>query len=132
VQLLIRYGHKRQEHFIVITLDGNHHAIRQRAVTIGLVNRTIVHPREIFYPAIVDNASAIVVAHNHPSGALVPSEEDKEVTEVLVKAGEVLGIPVLDHIIIGASDYLSMEAAGYMKPSKMAECALIENGEAAG
>lgn len=95
------FSRKRQEHFVVLTLNGAHFTIRRHTVTIGLANRTMVHPREVFFPAIKDNAVAIIVAHNHPSGQVVPSDEDRAVTKRLKEAGEVLGIPVLDHVVIG-------------------------------
>ena len=83
-------------------MDGASKPIRVVPVTHGLVNRTIVHPREVFRIAIADNAASIVIAHNHPSGCVVPSPEDLELTERLVKAGSIIGIPILDHIIIGS------------------------------
>lgn len=97
----------RQERFIVITLNGAHEPIRTRVVTVGLVNRTLVHPREVFYPAIKDNAVAIIVAHNHPSGRTDPSAEDNEVTTRLVAAGKLIGIDVLDHLVIGKAGFFS-------------------------
>ncbi|ADK81591.1 JAB domain-containing protein [Sediminispirochaeta smaragdinae] len=110
--LLSRYASERQDHFIVLTLDGAHQVNGQHIVTIGLANRTLVHPREVFYPAIVDNAVAIIVAHNHPSGQILPSPEDEQITQRLHDAGEILGIPVLDHIIIGNGRYYSFAEAG--------------------
>lgn len=98
--LLKRYKRRRQEHFIVITLSGAHSVIKVHTVCVGLANKTLVHPREVFYWAIKDNACAIIIAHNHPSGNLVPSEEDCSVTKTIKEAGELLGIPLLDHIII--------------------------------
>ncbi|MEX2445633.1 MAG: JAB domain-containing protein [Alkalispirochaeta sp.] len=104
---LKRYHRKRKEHFLVLTLDGAHviHAIR--IVSIGIVNRSIVHPREVFIEAIKDNAAAVVVAHNHPSGAFEPSVEDREVTRRLRDAGEILGIPVLDHLVFSWKGFYS-------------------------
>jgi DNA repair protein RadC len=104
---LSRYQRKTKEHFLVLTLNGNHSVIRLTIITIGIANRTIVHPREVFIPAIKDNACAVVIAHNHPSGNLEPSLEDKEITSRLCKAGEIIGIPVLDHIIISKKGYYS-------------------------
>lgn len=105
----------RQEHFMVITLDGAHAVIKARIVTSGLVNRTVVHPREVFAPAITDNAVAVILVHNHPSGKMQPSEEDREITSRLDAAGELLGIQVLDHIIVGKSGYYSFKETGGMK-----------------
>jgi DNA repair protein RadC len=104
---LKRYAKSKQEQFIVITLNGAHEVIKIHIVTIGLVNKTIVHPREVFYRAIQDNASAFVVAHNHPSGKLTPSPEDDEITERLIKASEIMGIYFLDHLIINKEWYFS-------------------------
>ena len=78
-----------------------------RIVAIGIVNRSLVHPREVFRRAITDNAAAIIVAHNHPSGSLEPSDEDHEVTRRLVEAGQLLGISVLDHLVISREGYFS-------------------------
>ena len=97
------YRNQETEHFLVATLDGSHRIINLRMITKGLVNRTIVHPREVFRGAIADNAVAIIIAHNHPSGNLTPSPEDHSITIRLVEAGEILGIKVIDHIIIGLS-----------------------------
>jgi DNA repair protein RadC len=109
---LKRYTTKRQEHFLVATLDGAHAVIRLRIVSIGLANRTLVHPREVFQVAIQDNATSVIVAHNHPSGQVAPSDDDREVTKRLKSAGEILGIPVLDHIVFGRSGFFSFAEAG--------------------
>ena len=111
-QALTRYHRKRKENFLVLTLNGAHEIISIRIISIGIVNRSIVHPREIFYEAIKDNAAAIIVAHNHPSGNTDPSEEDKEVTHRLVEAGKILGIPVLDHVVFGKHGYYSFLEKG--------------------
>lgn len=95
------------EGFYTITLNGNHEIIHVRTVVRGLVNRTLVHPREVFRQAIGDNAVAIIVAHNHPSGSVDPSEEDNVVTKRLVDAGAVVGIPVLDHVVVSRKGYYS-------------------------
>ena len=105
VPVLLKYKNKQQEHFIVITLNGASAIIKTRVITKGLLNRALVHPREVFRPAIADNAMAIIIAHNHPSGNSSPSPEDKNITERLKQAGDVLGIQVLDHIIIGRDDW---------------------------
>jgi DNA repair protein RadC len=104
---LAKYHAKKQEHFLVLTLDTANYAIAVRLVSIGTVNRTVAHPREIFRYALEDNASAIVVAHNHPSGHLTPSPEDIELTKRLVQAGEIMGISVLDHIVFCKTSYYS-------------------------
>ena len=99
---------KKQEYFVCLTLDGANRVIRKRIVTIGTLNSSLVHPREVFAPAIEDRAAAIIVAHNHPSGSLDPSPADQEVTERLRKAGELLGINLLDHVIVTKDDSRSI------------------------
>ncbi|MFO7850812.1 MAG: DNA repair protein RadC [Spirochaetia bacterium] len=96
------YGDRKQEHFLCISLNGAHEVIAIRVVSIGLVNRTIVHPREVFAEPIQDRAAAVIVAHNHPSGNVEPSAEDREITERLRQAGETLGVRLLDHLIFAA------------------------------
>ena len=92
---------KKQEYFVCLTLDGANRLIAKRVISIGTLTASLVHPREVFAEAITDRAASIIVAHNHPSGNLEPSIADKEVTERLRQAGEILGIEVLDHLIIG-------------------------------
>ena len=113
--LLKRYWKAQKEHFIVITLNGAHEPISLSIVSIGLVNRTIVHPREVFIRAIQDMASGIIICHNHPSGSLEASPEDKDITDRICKAGELLGIKVLDHIIFSKHGYASLRIEGYLK-----------------
>jgi len=98
--LLEKWSKKRQENFLVITLDSSHYVIHIHHISKGIVNRTIVHPRECFYPAIKDNACAVIFAHNHTSGHVVPSPEDDEINRRLVLAAEILGFHVLDNLII--------------------------------
>lgn len=99
-------SHRPQEHFIAISLNGANEVIASRVLTIGLVNSSQIHPREVFSSAISDRATSIIVAHNHPSGNLSPSVEDKNVTEKLKNAGEILGIKLLDHVILGLGGIL--------------------------
>lgn len=101
------FNGKEQEHFVAVLLNGSHEPVKVVLVSIGLVNRTLVHPREVFREAIKDNIVAVIVAHNHPSGNSDPSKEDDEVTKMLVNAGKVVGIEVLDHMIITSRDYYS-------------------------
>lgn len=110
-----RYAKKAQEHFIAITLDGAHQVIGVRIITVGLVNRTVVHPREVFRQAIIDNAAAIIVAHNHPSGVLTPSEEDIDITKRLKEASNIIGISLLDHLIFSRMSYQSLVLEGHIK-----------------
>lgn len=115
VPILLPWANLEQEEFIVILLNGAHSVIGEPiSVTRGLLNRTVVHPREVFRPAIAANCAAVIVAHNHPSGTHVPSPEDKEITMRLKKAGEIIGIPVLDHVIISNSGYCSFLELGEM------------------
>ncbi|MEA2018297.1 MAG: DNA repair protein RadC [Campylobacterota bacterium] len=103
------FKNKTQEHFITIYLDGANHIIESRVISIGTLNQSLVHPREVFSPAIEKRAASIIVAHNHPSGTLKPSREDLKVTERLKESGKILGIELLDHIIISVNGYLSFK-----------------------
>lgn len=91
---------KKQEYFVCLTLDGANRLIAKRIISIGTLTSSLVHPREVFADAIADRAASIIVAHNHPSGNLQASEADRQVTERLREAGELLGIDLIDHIII--------------------------------
>jgi DNA repair protein RadC len=115
--LLRHYADCRQERFISISLNGAHEVIAVRVVTVGLVNKSLVHPREVFADVIADRASAVCVAHNHPSGIIKPSEQDDEVTERLQEASSILGISFLDHLIFTENEYYSYRCAGKIKPS---------------
>lgn len=105
--LIRHYADRKQEHFICISINGAGEVIKSRVVSVGLVNKTQVHPREVFAEPITDRASSIIVAHNHPSGALAPSKEDVEVTKQLQLSGDTLGIKLLDHIIFNQKGYYS-------------------------
>ncbi len=106
--LIRHYATRMQEHFLSVCLNGAHEVLSVNVCSIGLVNRTLVHPREVFGEAVRQRATAILVAHNHPSGNLEPSMEDKDVTRRLKQAGDILGIKVLDHLIFSEEGYLSM------------------------
>ena len=103
-----------QEHFVCATLNGNGKIITVRVITIGLLNHSLVHPREVFKGAILDNAASVIVAHNHPSGSLEASNQDIAITTQLKEAGNILGISVLDHIIVTKESYVSMREKGLM------------------
>jgi DNA repair protein RadC len=105
--LVRHYADRKQEHFLCISLNGAHEVITTRVVSVGLVDKTPVHPREVFADPITDRASAVILAHNHPSGDLNPSREDLLLTRQLKEAGETLGIPVLDHIIFSQKGHYS-------------------------
>jgi DNA repair protein RadC len=102
------------EEFHVLILDSQHRMQRDVTITRGLLNSALVHPREVFREAIAENAAAIVLVHNHPSGDTAPSPDDRVTTEALYQAGKVLDIPVQDHIIIGRNRYLSFAEAGLL------------------
>lgn len=101
------YADRKQEHFLCVPLNGAHEVIACRVVSIGLVNRTVVHPREVFADAITDRAAAIIVAHNHPSGNVTPSQDDRDITARLRSAGNTLGVRLLDHIVFSFRGYYS-------------------------
>ncbi len=112
VDLFKKYAFKRREHFFMATLAADLSVIAMHEISVGTVNHVPYHAREIFRPAILDNAFAIIIGHNHPSGDLTLSKEDKEMIDRLKEAGEVLGIPVVDHILMsrkGAVSYTPTE-----------------------
>lgn len=111
---LVLFSKKKQEHFAVVTLDASHQVLRVHTVSIGTINRTLVHPREVFFPAVKDLAQSVILAHNHPSGNPDPSPEDMEITRRLKDAGEILGISVLDHVIIGKGRFYSFVEHGLL------------------
>ncbi|MHB0854910.1 MAG: RadC family protein [Rectinema subterraneum] len=116
--LLVHFADLRQEHFIVISLNGGHEVNAVREITKGLINKTVVHPREVFADPITDRACAVIVAHNHPSGNLEPSEEDLDSTKRLRQSGDILGIPVLDHLVFSETEYFSFVEHGLIAPTK--------------
>ena len=105
---------KKQEHFICITLSGAHEVLAVRTITVGLLNHSLVHPREVFADAITDRAAAIICVHNHPSGTLEPSSQDLAITRQLADAGALVGIRLLDHLIVSDSGWLSLKERGFM------------------
>jgi len=110
--LVRHYADRKQERFISLSLNGAHEVLAVRIVTIGLVNKTIVHPREVFADLIQDRAAAFCVAHNHPSGQLESSPEDDEITERLQSASQILGLHFVDHIIFSESKWWSFREHG--------------------
>jgi DNA repair protein RadC len=105
-----------QEEFRTLLLNTQHAVIRELVVTRGTLDTSVVHPREVFRAAITESAAAIVLVHNHPSGDPTPSPEDREVTAQLAEAGRLVGIPVLDHVVIGDGRYVSFVEAGLGLP----------------
>lgn len=102
-----------REVFVIMMLDTKNKVIGINTVSVGTLNSSLVHPREVFKPAILSNAAAIILAHNHPSGETTPSPEDIQITKELTKAGDMLKIAILDHIIVG-DGFSSFKADGYM------------------
>lgn len=112
VPRLLHWTDRPQEVFLTVTLNGAQEVLAERPVTVGLLNRTLIHPREVFAPALEDRAASIILAHTHPSGTLDPSREDREATTRLVQAGKLLGVEVLDHLILAPGGYYSFRENG--------------------
>jgi len=110
--LVRHHADKRQERFVAVSLNGACEALAVRVVTVGLVDRTIVHPREVFADMLQDRASSFIVAHNHPTGRLAPSGDDDDVTLRLAKASHCLGLRFLDHLVFSHGDFYSYRRAG--------------------
>jgi DNA repair protein RadC len=106
--------HEKRELFVVILQDIKGYVICHEIVSIGSLSQTIVHPREVFYPAIRHKAASLIVAHNHPSGDPTPSPQDLEMTKVLVEASQLMSIPLHDHLIIGHQRYISLRQQGFL------------------
>lgn len=111
---LQQYGRKKQEYFLILTLNGALEVIKKHIISIGTLDSAPAHPREVFVKAIQDRAKAIVICHNHPSNSVKPSSEDYEVTGRLCRAGKIIGINIVDHIIVGCGDYYSFAENGEM------------------
>jgi DNA repair protein RadC len=107
IPLVQHYTMQPQEHFLSISLNGAHEILQIRIVAVGTINRTMIHPREIFSDAIKERAAAIILCHNHPSSSCFPSEEDIETTKQLLEAAKCIGIKILDHIIVTKNAYFS-------------------------
>ncbi|MFA7151504.1 MAG: DNA repair protein RadC [Candidatus Paceibacterota bacterium] len=99
----------KKEHFVAFYLDTQSRLIERQIISIGTLNASLVHPREVFEPAVVLHAASIIVAHNHPSGDIKPSDDDLAITRRLIEAGKVLGIELVDHIIFSTSGFLSLK-----------------------
>jgi len=113
--LLTDIANKQQEYFVCISLNGANEVIEKRVVTIGLLNHSQVHPREVFADVIADRAAAVIFAHNHPSGELQPSEADLKIHEQLIQAAKILGIRVLDQIIVTRKGHCSFQEVGLIE-----------------
>ncbi len=103
------------ECFVVLLLDGRHRVLRDVTVSQGTLTASLVHPREVFRPALRDAAAAVILVHNHPSGDPSPSEEDREITRRLMRAGEILGVRVVDHVVIAGQGYVSLADEGVVR-----------------
>jgi DNA repair protein RadC len=110
--LIRQYADRKQEHFLAITINGANEVQAVRVISIGLIDRSPVHPREVFADAVAERASGIIVAHNHPAGGVEPSEADVDITRQLRDAGRIVGIELLDHIIFNKNTYFSFLEMG--------------------
>jgi DNA repair protein RadC len=102
-------GREKKEHFVILLLDPQNKLIHLESISVGTVNEALVHPREVFEPAIRRLATKVIIAHNHPSGELEPSDEDLRLTQRLVSVGAIIDIPVVDHVIISSRGYFSLK-----------------------
>ena len=113
--LLADIRKKQQEYFICISLNGANEVIEKRVVTIGLLDKAPVHPREVFADVIADRAASVIFAHNHPSGDEQPSESDRRIHDQLTQAGNILGLRILDHVIVTRKSYFSFQEADLIR-----------------
>jgi DNA repair protein RadC len=104
----------KKECFVALYLNTKNHLLKEETVSLGSLNANIIHPREVFKSAILESAAAVILAHNHPSGDAAPSSDDIELTKRLLEAGEIIGIKVLDHVIIGDGQFISLKERGLM------------------
>lgn len=107
VPFIRNYAVSEKEHFLLVTLNGGHEIIQIHVVSMGTLNRTLIHPREVFSIAIKENAAALIVCHNHPSGNCTPSKDDVAVTQNLIDVSVIMGIELLDHVIVSRESYFS-------------------------
>ncbi len=112
--LLPRLAHRRREHFGVLLLDSRNRLERQAIISVGSLNGSLVHPREVFREALIHAAASLILFHNHPSGDPTPSREDVAITGRLLSAGSLVGVEVLDHLVIGRGRFTSMKEQGLM------------------
>jgi DNA repair protein RadC len=115
VYLMPQFGSCAVEQFGVVLLDAKHRVLKTRLLSVGSLDASVVHPREVFRTAVVGGAAAVVLFHNHPSGDATPSREDIELTRRLVAAGDLMGITVLDHVILADTRYVSLRESGAIK-----------------
>jgi len=110
-----RLAEKKKEYFYALCLDTKNRIIQETLVSVGILDASLIHPREVFNPAVKASSHAVILVHNHPSGEAEPSNADIEVTKMLYNAGDIIGISILDHIIIGKQGYSSMKEKGIIK-----------------
>lgn len=113
-----RFFAASKEYFLSLHLNSKNQLIREVLISIGSLSTSVVHPREVFAPAVRDSTAAVIFIHNHPSGDPAPSREDRECTQRLLQAGRILGIRVLDHVVLGHEDYFSFADAGLLQVSE--------------
>jgi DNA repair protein RadC len=113
--LMPQFGSCAVEQFGVVLLDSKHRVVKTRLLSVGSLDASVVHPREVFRAAVLGGAAAVVLFHNHPSGDPTPSREDAELTKRLIAAGELMGIDVLDHVILADTRYVSLRESGRLK-----------------
>ncbi len=116
VTLLQDIAALKQEHFIVFSIDSAGRLIARRTVFIGTLTSVLAHPREVYADPLADRAATIIVAHNHPSGDVEPSRQDISMTQQLIAAGQILGMPLEDHIIVGGKKHFSFQGHGLIEP----------------
>ena len=109
VAQLTELRHNKKEHFVALYLNARNQLVHKETISMGTLNANLVHPREVFEPALKHSAAGIMVAHNHPSGDPKPSEDDLEITKRLVEAGKMMGVELLDHVIIAANNHFSFK-----------------------
>jgi DNA repair protein RadC len=107
-------GKSSKEHVVMMALDARHAIIGLNLVSIGTMTASMIHPREVYQPALMLSAASIIIAHNHPSNDPTPSQEDHDITRRLVRAGEILGVPLMDHIVIADDSYFSFREHGLL------------------
>lgn len=111
-KLSFNIARKKQEHFMLITLNGASCVIKKRIIFVGTINQSVIHPREIFHHAIKDRAASIIIVHNHPSGDTTPSKEDVNTTTKIKRIGELVGINLLEHLVVSPTGYFSFYKSG--------------------
>ncbi len=114
VKQILALQEKPEEHFCILCLNTKNRIAGVHTISIGCLNSAMVHPREVYKAAALNNAASIILLHNHPSGDTTPSREDMKMTKRLVEAGEIMGITVLDHLIIGEDEYTSFKERGLL------------------